>query len=256
LKQELEKEKKLLTEANPLKDSLKYPEDFINKIICGDCLEVMKDIPDNTIDLVVTDPPYGINYQSAWRIDTERFDFIEGDKNINSTFLKDCFRILKEDCGCYIFTRVDVYPEWLKEVEKYFKIKSVIVWDRIIHGLGDLNGSYAPLYDLIIYAVKGKPILKGNRPKNILRVQRVDSDKLLHPTQKPERLIESLIKNSSNENDIVLDTFLGSGTTAVACKKLNRKFIGIEINSEYCKIAEERLKKVPERLDNILRLIE
>jgi DNA modification methylase len=214
----------------------------LNKIYCMDCLEGLKQIPDNSIDLIVTDPPYGIDFQSARRIEKERFDKIEGDKNIDTKFISECFRILKEGSAIYVFTRWDVNNEWMKAVkDSGFEVKNCIVWDRVIHGMGDLNGCYAPCYDLIIFATKGKHLLKGKRPKDIIKVQRVNAEKLLHPTQKPISLIKQIIENSSLCGDIILDLYNGSGTTTSAAKQLNRKFIGFEISPEYCKIAEQRL---------------
>ena len=139
---------------------------------------------------------------------------------------------------------------WLEAIKKAgFNVKNCIIWDRVVHGLGDLKGGYAPTYDMIIFATKERHILKGRRPKDVVRVKRVDADKLVHPTQKPIELIRQLIVNSSNKQDIVLDCYSGSGVVAVACKQLNRNFIGFEISKEYCDIAENRLKYVPERLD-------
>lgn len=220
------------------------PERFINKITCMDCLEGMKEIPDNSVDLVLTDPPYGINYQSAWRIDTKRFEKIIGDREIKIDFIKEAYRLLKDDTAMYVFTRWDVYPIWLKAIEKVgFKVKNIIVWDRVIHGIGDLNGRYAPQHDFIIFAVKGRPIFKNGRPKDLIRATRPNINKMVHPTEKPIKIIRQLIQNSSDENNAILDPFMGSGTTAVACKWLNRNFIGFEISQEYCDIAEKRLSK-------------
>jgi len=214
------------------------------KLINGDCMEVIREIPDRSISCVLTDPPYGIDYQSAWRIDTERFNKLEGDKGIDVGFIKEAFRILKEDGAFYLFTRWDVYPEWIKATKEVgFTIKNCIIWDRVVHGLGDLNGSYAPTYDMIIFAVKGKHILKDKRPKDVIRIKRVDADKLVHPTQKPIELIRHLIKNSTEEGECVFDGYAGSGTTAKACKELNRGYICVEIDKNYFDIMQKRLSQ-------------
>lgn len=231
-----------------------FPGDFINKIIQGDCLEVMKQIPDNSIDLIVTDPPYGISFQSAWRIESERFDRLENDDKIDPTFLMEAFRVVNEGGAVYIFTRWDVYVKWFEATKTAgFDVTNCIVWDRMMHGMGDLQGAYAYQHDFIIYATKGKHILRGKRPKDILRVCRPHPNEIVHPTQKPVELLQKLIEKSSDQDDLVLDPFLGSGTTAVACKQLNRKFIGIELNPDYCKIAEQRVKAIPERLERWIK---
>jgi DNA modification methylase len=230
-----------------------------HKIICGDSTEIMKNMEYKSIDLIVTDPPYGIDYQSAWRIDSERFDKIIGDKEINCSFLNNCKYILKQETALYLFTRWDVEPKWVVEVKKSgFIVKNIIIWDRIIHGLGDLKGCYAPSYDMIIFATKGRHILRNGRPKDIIRVKRVDSIKLIHPNQKPVGLVEKIISNSSNIGDTVLDPFLGSGTTLVAAERLNRNSIGIDISKEWCEKSYERLlREVKQRkLDRLLSIIE
>lgn len=227
---------------------LKYPDDFINQIIHGDCLEVIKLIPMGGVDLIMTDPPYGIDFQSAWRIGTERFKKIVGDKKIDLQIVSKLSKALKDEGALYLFTRWDVFSVWFEEINKYFKIKNCLVWDRVVHGLGDLNGSYAPQYDICIFAVKGKHKLRRNRPKDILRFQRIDPEKLLHPAQKPVDLIEEMILNSSDPNSLILDPFLGSGTSAVAAINANRRFIGIEKELKYCEIALKRLQgKNPNR---------
>lgn len=216
----------------------------LNKVHCMDCIEGMRLLSDNSVDLIVTDPPYGIDFQSSWRIGTERFDKIQGDNAINTEFLDDCYRVLKDTCAIYVFTRWDVYPQWLQAIqERNFIVKNCIVWDRMNHGLGDLEGAYAPIHDFCIFATKGRHILKGNRPKDILHFQRPSPETLLHPTQKPLALIQHLIGNSSEKGNIVLDPYMGSGTTALAAKVLGMDFIGFEINPDYVVLANKRLNQ-------------
>jgi len=207
-------------------------------------MDLLKEVPDKSINCIITDPPYGIDYQSARRIDTERFDKLKGDDVVSTESLKELYRILCEDGALYLFTRWDVFPQWVEQVKKSgFMVKNCIIWNRVVHGLGDLNGSYAPMYDMIIFATKGNHKLKNGRPKDILTFKRVEANKLVHPTQKPVSLIRHLILNSTDEKDIILDCFAGSGTTLVASKQTNRQYIGIEIVKEYCDIAERRLSQ-------------
>jgi DNA modification methylase len=216
-----------------------------NRIYEGDCMAYMKLMPDKSVDLCITDPPYGINFQSSRKIETDRFAILEGDGEVNTAFLSEVYRLLKDGCAAYIFTRWDVYPQWLAAITSVgLEVKNCIIWDRVVHGLGDLEGSYAPQYDMIIFATKGRHILKGNRPKDVIKVQRIDAEKLLHPTQKPVGLIWQLLRASSSPGELVLDPYMGSGTTAVACKQLGRSFIGMEIDPTFCKVAENRLKQV------------
>ena len=133
---------------------------------------------------------------------------------------------------------------FLKAIEwAGFKVKSQIIWDRVVHGLGDLKSQFAPQHDIIWFATKGKFEFKNGRPKSILRYSRVNSDKLSHPNEKPVELVKHIVQVLTNEHATILDCFMGSGTTAVACKQLNRNFIGFEIDPAYVEIANKRLNQ-------------
>ena len=226
---------------------MKYPDDFINKIICGDCLKVMKDIPDNSIDLVLTDPPYFLpasHYQT-------RKQFIRNfsDLGILEYFIKDTFlqfnRITKESGIIYIFCDEQSYPLFYYHLYPFCKSVRPLIWDKKT----SINGySWRHQHELIIFAEmpKSKPIPTGDG--DILRYSAVKVDSREHPAEKPIDLNKTLIEKSSQENDIILDPFLGSGTTAVACKSLGRRYIGIEISPEYCEIARRRVNATPEPL--------
>ena len=134
---------------------------------------------------------------------------------------------------------IDIFKQ---RIQEKFEIKNILIWIKNNTGMGDLYGDYAPKSEFIIYARKGKRKLNGRRDSNILYFNRTNNK--LHPTEKPLDLCEFLINKSSNENNLILDSFIGSGTTALACKNLNRNFIGFENNEEYFKIAQKRLNLV------------
>ena len=212
----------------------------LNKIHHGDCLELMKDIPDGSIDLIVTDPPYLMNYRSNYR--KVKYDYINGDKDgkdLIAKSIKEAYRVLKDNSAIYMFCSWHYVDFFKSEFEKYFKLKNIIVWNKNNTSMGDLQGSYAPKHEFILFGHKGRRLLEGFRYPDVLEAKRTGSK--LHPTQKPVDLLEIFIKTSSKENDVVLDMFAGSGTTGVACKNLNRNFIGIELDEEYFKIAKERI---------------
>jgi len=221
---------------------LTWPDDYINKVICGDCLEVMKGIPDGAVDLVVTDPPYGMGYVSSRR--KLKFNHIENDNNLDwvESFTPIIFKILKENSHSYIFCNDYSHGELRQAHKDYgFQVKRTLIWEKNNHTSGDLEGDYANKTEFILFCHKGRKLLNGNRECNVLKFDRVAT--LTHPTEKPLSLISKLIVNSSNPGDLILDPFLGSGTTAVAAKQLGRKFIGIEIDPGYCRIAEDRLRQ-------------
>jgi len=234
-------------------------EDMINRVICGDCLEVMKGIPDNSIDLVLTDPPYNIS-KTDW--DTFNIEFFR-------KWLILVTKKLKVNTGTLIFFCSHIFVKHLRKIcEDELKLiyKMMLIWDFRERNFTPKR-NYKCGFDTLLFYVTGEGYT-FNRPYfyskcwNILKFTRVQSNReegnkktgqKYHLTQKPFKLMKHLIEIHSNENQIVLDPFLGSGTTAVACKQLKRKFIGIEINPEYCKIARERLRKVPERLDKFVK---
>ncbi len=199
---------------------------------------------DKSVDCVITDPPYGIDYQSAHRIEIDKWKpKIANDKKPFVKWIKDAFRILKPTGRLICFYRWDVQEAFLAEIIRTkFNVKSQIVWDKIVHGSGDLKGAFAPQHESIIYATKGKYQFQEKRPTSIIQCMRVFPDKLIHPNEKPVLLMQELISPITKEGDTILDPFMGSGTTGVAAQRLGRDFIGIELSPEYCDMARDRIK--------------
>lgn len=218
--------------------------------IIDDCLGVMKQMPQESVDLVLTDPPYGISYESNRYKDKNPFGSIDGDDEINTEWLDNAENILKRDSGMFIFTREDVYPEWKMKIGWEFTFKRMLVWVKNNHSMGDLEGNFASQKELIIYTTKGSPRIRGKRPKDVLRYDRVPPSALKHPTQKPTGLIEFLIRKLTDEGDIIFDPFLGSGTTLKACRNTDRIGLGCEINPEYESIIEKRSLNNVKRIDD------
>lgn len=214
-------------------------KDIENKIINDDCLNILKQLPNKCIDMVLTDPPYGMSYQSSRR--TEKYEKIENDDNLTwlPFWVKEIKRVLKEDAMLYIFCSWHNIEIFKIEIEKEFQIKNILVWNKNNFGSGDLFGDYAPKYENIIFINPSNKPLKGKRISNVLDFAKTSND--LHPTQKPISLFSLFIEKSSNENDLILDCFSGSGTTAVACSELKRRFICIEKDKEYWQKSVQRL---------------
>ena len=215
----------------------------MTQLIRQDCFTALKHIPDDSVDLVVTDPPYGINYKSERRVKTEKFDRLLLDDNLAwiDKFVDEMYRVLKYNTAIYVFCswhNVDVFK---KSMHRKFKIKNIIVWNKNNHGSGDLKGSYAPKHEFCIFAHKGRCLNRGKRYPDVLEVSKIPSKYLLHPTEKPVELLKIMIKNSSDVGNIVLDPFMGSGTTGVVCVECSRDFIGIEVDESYFKIAIQRI---------------
>ena len=212
----------------------------LNKIYNEDCLEGMKRIPDNIVDLVVTGPPYCIGTTSngqkgSWT-----------DNNLIRPFFDAYFRELKRVCKgkseLYINTDWRTYPFLYPIMQKYFNIKNLIVWDYEWIKAGS---HYRFSHEFIIYAIQGDVNRKFSASeRDVWRIKPINftSKEKLHNAQKPLELVQKMIVNSSNENDVVLDTFMGSGTTAVACIETNRNYIGFEIDEKYYQTALRRIE--------------
>lgn len=218
---------------------------------CGDCLELMKDITDESIDLVLTDPPYKIVQggctNKAVRFTGTTFNQLKTgtlfrENNINfSDWLPDIYRILKKDSHCYIMCNDRNLKQLLVECENVgFKLLNVLVWGKSKHSP---NRYYMKNCEFIIMLRKGKAKNINNMgAKQLLLVNNVDNKK--HPSEKPIELMKILIENSSNKNDMVLDPFMGSGSTGVASILTRRNFTGIELDEKYFNIAKERIEKI------------
>ena len=204
-----------------------YPDDFINKVIQGDCLEVMKQMPDKSVDLVLTDPPYGVNYEYDIYDDKP-----EKLAKLVSGFMPEVLRIGKRilvTCGNgnqHLYPK----PDW------------TLAW-VISAGAGQNKWGFTCWQPILAY---GKdPFRENNMGARSDIIQSNErSEDFGHSCTKPiEFWKKVLLRGSVKETDIIFDPFLGSGTTAVASKYLKRKFIGIEISEKYCKIAEDRLRQ-------------
>ena len=267
---------------------MNYPDDFINKIICGDCLEVMKDIPDNSIDLTVTSPPYDNLRDYKGYV----FDF--------ESIAKELYRITKIG-GVVVWVVGDATINGSEtgtsfKQALYFKEIGFNLHDTMIYGKdsspypsGILSNRYSQIFEYVFILSKGKPkthnlimdrknnittqtgssyrqkdgTLKRVIPKPIKQYgvrgniwyyssgyQKSTKDKIAyqHPAIFPEKLAQDHILSWSNENDLVLDPMCGSGTTCKMAKKTGRQYIGIDTTPEYCEIARKRVNATPEPL--------
>ena len=217
------------------------------KLYQGDCLEIMGGIKDKSVDLIVTDPPYLMDYQSNRRKKEDRFDKIKNDKGnymLIQDYLEECHRIMKDNTAIYCFCSWHNIDFFKNEFEKHFKLKNILVWNKNNHGTGDLKGSYAPKHEFILFGHKGRTLLRGKRIADVIDCPKISSNKLTHPTEKPQDLLEIFIKQSSDVGSIIFDGFMGTGSCGIAAKKLNRNFIGIELDEKYFNIAKDRLENI------------
>lgn len=295
----------------------KFEKKYLNKIICGDCIKELENIPNKTIPLIIADPPYfktiGEKWDYLWRTEEDYLEWCE-------KWIKELSRVSKTNCSFWLFGYVKMLSKILPIAERYgFVFRQQIIVDK---GMRSISGRKTSTYKMfptttesIFFFVKNnqpniKKFLKEKQKEfgytakqindmlgcksnggglwslyagnNILaqiptkemweKLQKIFNfnmdysevnftfnsqmgftdvwrdidfykEKREHSTQKPIKLIKRLIKASSNEGDIILDPFLGSGSTAIASKELKRNFIGIELDKKYCDYAKKRLKE-------------
>lgn len=213
------------------------------KLINGDCIVEMRHLETGSADSVVTDPPYGIDYQSARRIDkSTRLAKIANDGQPYVWFLPEAFRVLR-DGGCLVcFCRWDVQEAFRQAIEwAGFEVKSQVIWDRGAHGMGDLNASFSPQHDVIWFATKGKFAFPGKRPSSIVPTMRLGGEALLHPNQKPVELMAYLIRSVTPPGGLVVEPFAGSGSTLVAAVRDGFRVVGYEVDPAHYQTALGRL---------------
>ena len=212
---------------------------FLNEIVNMDWKEAIKQVPDKSIDLVVTDPPYGMKFQSNYR--KVKHKSIQNDDNLDwlESWVVELKRVCKDHAHLYIFCSWHNIDLFKQIVGAYFQVKNILIWEKNNTGMGDLEGDYAPKYEMILFCSNGSKKLNGGRDANILKAKRTGNEN--HPTEKPVNLISYLIEKSSNKGDLVLDTFAGSFSTARACKEIGRNFICFEIEEDYCRTAKNLL---------------
>ena len=218
------------------------------KLYKDDCLEVMKTIANESIDLIITDPPYLIKYKTNYR-KNKTHDFcseILNDDNyaLISNYIKECYRILKDNTAMYMFCNCDRVDYFKQELEKTgFKIKNMIIWVKNNWTAGDLKAQFGKQYEILFLVNKGRCLFNGKRITDVWNFDRVSGNKQVHQNQKPLDLLEQCILKHSKENDVVFDGFMGSGSTGIACKHTNRRFIGIELDDKYFEIAKKRIEE-------------
>lgn len=189
----------------------------------GDCLEIMAYLP--PVDMVLTDPPYGINWQSHHR--HEKHQKIINDERLPIEHINTAISLAKK--ASYVFCRWD-------QLHQFTKPKSVLVWVKNNWSMGDLKHEHGRQWEAICFYPGVRHKFKKRIP-DVIYDERTGNGH--HPTEKPVSLLIKLIDANLSYN--VLDPFMGSGTTALACERLGRRWIGIEIDEKYCEIAANRI---------------
>ncbi len=224
-------------------------------IISGDCYKKLSKIPSSSIDLILTDPPYNLakystgNIKANWR-KTLNNDIARWDREIlDIQYLKAEFlRVIKPRGNIFIFTAYNLLGEWHKVFDPLFDSFQIMIWHKTnpppkLRRAGFLNACEM----ICCMWNKGHTwnFTTQKEMHNFIETPIcMGRERLNHPTQKPVKILKHILKIASNKGDLVLDPFMGVGSTGVACKEMGRHFIGIEIEKEYVKLAKQRLKDI------------
>jgi site-specific DNA-methyltransferase (adenine-specific) len=218
----------------------------MSNLMQGDCLELMRDIPDGSVDMVLTDPPYkvisggNLSANRPMGMLSKNDGKIFKHNNIGfSDYLPELYRVMACRSHIYLMVNLVNLEDAMRCVrEAGFKVHNLLIWNK---NNATPNRWYMKNVEYVIFARKGKAKTIFNPSSKTCHAFRNVALGRLHPTQKPVELMQHYIENSSEVGETVLDPFMGSGTTGVACKNLGRKFIGIELDEEYFQIARDQI---------------
>ena len=210
-----------------------------HRLVCGDSTDfntISALMQDKTADMVFTDPPYGYSYQSNMRTQSEKFDVLENDDKI-----LDFFPNLQDMVTGFVMicTTWKVLDKWLPLFKRYFELSNMIIWDKGGGVIGDLEHTFGTDYECILVSNNGAKIT-GKRLGSVWSIGKDDVNKYTHPTQKPVDLAMTAIQNVTNKNDIVMDLFGGSGSTLIACERLDRVCRMVELQPSYADVIRRR----------------
>jgi site-specific DNA-methyltransferase (adenine-specific) len=213
--------------------------------LLGDCAKLLAALPDASLDLLLTDPPYGIEYESEHR-EVNPLAKFENDRLEDLIPLLDqalalAWRKLKDNSHVYLFTSWKTYPQLLPVIEQYFTVQNLLVWVKNNWTAGDLDANYGQIHEFIVFCQKGNRALADPQASDLLRFSRVSETGRLHLTEKPVALLEYLIGQSSRPGEVVCDPFAGVASTGVAAKNTGRRFLGMELDETWYRVGLARL---------------
>ena len=249
---------------------MKAIEHIVDQLFVGDAIQVMREMPSESVDLIVADPPYNLGKNYGNNIGKKEWSEYE---KFTCNWLDEAVRTLKHTGSIYVFMGVGFIARLYSIMEKELNLlfNGWIVW-HYTQGMGRKKG-FSPRHEDILYFTKSKDFtfnldeiripqkyyrkrnnMRGANPGDVWTFSHVhycSRERRKHPTQKPEALIERIIKASSDTGDIALDPFVGSGTTCRVAQVLQRRYIGIDINVEYIEMSRSRMQEPFEDFDSV-----
>lgn len=227
-------------EENPiikLGDLIELGHNYQHRLLCGDSTsedDVMKLMDGKKADMVFTDPPYGVSYSNNMN---SKHEVIKND----DVFLEGWIPMVQKYSNGFIFmwTSYQVLGKWLQITEPFGKLSNMVIWSKGGGGLGDLKGAFSTDYEIALVWNR-KAELQDKRIGSVWNVNKDGGASYVHPTQKPVELMEKGIFNCSKTKQIVMDLFLGSGSTLIASENLSRKCYGMELDEKYAQVIVQR----------------
>jgi site-specific DNA-methyltransferase (adenine-specific) len=243
---ELDEEQAKIYKAKQEQKRQQHITDVAKNIVHGDSKEKTKEAPEN-IKLIFTDPPYGMDFQSNRRTVSTKSEKIKNDVDINTALettkiaIQNLIPKMSNDSAVLMWCDWRSEPQFrLLLASLGFTIKNSVIWIKPNHGTGDLDGSFAPKHERLLFAIKGRPVLKNRLPDVLNGGEFLDTE---HPTKKPVDLIDRIIDTLTFEGDLIVDPFMGSGPTGVASVRTGRKFWGCELEKNWWEDAQTNIQK-------------
>ena len=210
-----------------------------HRLMCGDStsIDAVEKLMNNKIaQMVFTDPPYGLSYQSNWRVKSDKFDVLKNDDTILD--IAPIIELFSKG-WVFIWTSWKVLPQWLEQFVSFGYPTNQIIWFKGGGGIGDLEKTFTSDYETALVWNRGAKIL-GKRIGSVWSINKDGASTYLHPTQKPVALAVEALDKTTNTSMNILDLFGGSGSTLIACEKLSRNGFIMELDPKYCDVIIKR----------------
>jgi len=211
-----------------------------HRLLCGDSTkakDVERLMAGAKADMIHTDPPYGMSFQSNMRTKSKKFDELENDDKILAGWVTPAIGV--SEGWVFVWTTWKVLEQWLPVVREFGKMTNLVVWAKGGGGIGDLKGTFATDHEMAMVFNRGAEIC-GKRIGSVWSFGKDAAASYMHPTQKPVALAGEAIDKTTHPAALIYDPFLGSGTTLIAAEQLGRKCYGMEISPQYCDVIVKR----------------
>lgn len=220
-----------------------YTDDLVT-LYHGDCRDVAEHLTPRSVDLLLTDPPYGMAFVSGWTLEkaTVKSDGVRQGVRVVRGALNALAGTFADDMHALVFCHWESWPDFYDNLCHLFPIRNALIWSKGGGGMGDLRHEYAKDYEIVLFGARSRGReLVGKRVGAVLSHKRVPAQRRNVPFEKPVSLLAEFIERHCPGDGLVLDPFVGSGSTLQAAKLLGRRAIGVELDERMCEITAKRL---------------